>query len=161
MEFYKKAEEPKDNSDVEEKDFKILAEFNEPFPMPELDKNESPHQKKERKEKKEKEEKDDSNNDDSSEDLDGLIDFKLGDELCPEPDNASEDKSNDFNGGNGGDDEDVDSPLKKYMERVVERPTIGVPPPGTDPNDNYECEDDYNNGIFQTNRKKNYFNDDY
>ena len=41
------------------------------------------------------------------------------------------------------------------MERVVERPTIGVPPPGTDLYENYEYEDEYN-GVFQTNKDYNY-----
>ena len=163
--IYQKKEEPKKRAplDFEEKDYKIVTEFNDPFPMPEPGNNESPLQKKE--EKKEKEnENENSNSDDSSEDLDGLIDFKLGDELCPEPENSSEDKNkdNEFkNGRNGSDDEDIDLPMKKYMERVVERPTIGVPPPGTDPKDNYECDDDYNNGVFQTNHNKEYYDDDY
>ena len=47
------------------------------------------------------------------------------------------------------------------MERTVERPTIGVPPPGTDLNDNFSDDDDYNNGIFQTNHKKESDNDYY
>ena len=37
--------------------------------------------------------------------------------------------------------------MKKIMDRVVCRPSIGVPPPGTDPNSNYNC-NFQNNGIF-------------
>ena len=100
------------------------------------------------------EEKEDSKKDDdnSSEELEDLIDFKLGDELCPEPE---EEKYND------DEDDNIDLPMKKIMERTVERPTIGVPPPGTDINDNFCDDDDYDNGIFQTNTKKENDNDDY
>ena len=45
------------------------------------------------------------------------------------------------------------------MERVVERPTIGVPPPGTDPNDDYYYQDDCNNGVFQTHYRSPFDND--
>ena len=45
------------------------------------------------------------------------------------------------------------------MERTVERPTIGVPPPGKDPQNNYEYENDDNNGIFQSHDKRD--NDDF
>ena len=51
---------------------------------------------------------------------------------------------------------------KKIMERTVERPTLGVPPPGTDPNDNFDYgdDDDLNNGVFQTNKNNMFNNDD-
>ena len=102
-----------------------------------------------------KEKEDSKNGDDSSENLDDLIDFKLGDELCLDPE---EDKDNSLNDDN---DDNIDLPMKKIMERTVERPTIGVPPPGTDLNDNFSDDDDYNNGIFQTNHKKESDNDYY
>ena len=94
---------------------------------------------------------------DSSEDLDDLIEFKLGDELCPVPENTPENRYNDSD-----DDEDnIELPMKKINERRVERPTIGVPPPGTDPNENFDYEDG-NNGIFQSKKDNNEFelNDD-
>ena len=95
------------------------------------------------------------NNDDSSSDLDdNLIDFNLDDELCAEPENTEvNNQQNDF------DKEDFDSPINKYVEPTVERPTIGVPPPGTDPNDDYDFDND-DNGIFQTKHKKGYDNDE-
>jgi len=115
---------------------------------------------KENKEDKNKENSNDSKNDDSSENLDELIDFKLGDEICPEPEDA---KYNDLNDNNDKEKEDnfEMTMKKKIMERTVERPTIGVPPPGTDPNDNFELDDDddLNNGVFQT-HKNNIFNND-
>ena len=101
-----------------------------------------------------------SKNDDSSENLDELIDFKLGDEICPEPE---DEKYNDLNDNNDKEKEDnfEMTMKKKIMERTVERPTLGVPPPGTDPNDNFDFDDDddLNNGVFQTN-KNNIFNND-
>ena len=75
--------------------------------------------------------------------------------MCPEPENTDENKFNDFN---NDDDNNLDLPMQKIMERTVERPTIGVPPPGTDPNDEYNFEDDdYNNGVFQSNENKKIF----
>ena len=141
----------------EEKDYKIVSEFNEPFPMPDNESSEEQEKEQEREQdqKQEQEKEEDSNHEDSSEDLDDLIDFKLGDELCPEPENSNEENYDENN-----DNANIDLPMKKMMERVVERPTIGVPPPGTDPNDNYECEDDYNNGIFQTNPQREFDNND-
>jgi len=98
--------------------------------------------------------KNDNDNDSSSDLDDNLIDFNLGDELCAEPENTEVNKQqNDF------DKEDFDSPISKYAEPTVERPTIGVPPPGTDPNDDYDFDND-DNGIFQTRHKKDYDNDD-
>ena len=107
-----------------------------------------------KKSKKDNENKND-NDDDSSSDLDdNLIDFNLDDELCAEPENTEvNNQQNDF------DKEDFDSPINKYVEPTVERPTIGVPPPGTDPNDDYDFDND-DNGIFQTKHKKDYDNDE-
>ena len=134
----------------------IKYKRNDSFPMPDSD-NEN---EKENKEDKNKENSNDSKNDDSSENLDELIDFKLGDEICPEPEDA---KYNDLNDNNDKEKEDnfEMTMKKKIMERTVERPTIGVPPPGTDPNDNFELDDDddLNNGVFQT-HKNNIFNND-
>ena len=100
-------------------------------------------------------------NDDSSENLDELIDFKLGDELCPVPE---DEKFNDLDDDNDKDKEnDFEMTMKKkIMERTVERPTLGVPPPGTNPNDNFEFDDDddFNNGVFQTNKNNFGYNDD-
>ena len=100
-------------------------------------------------------------NDDSSENLDELIDFKLGDELCPVPE---DEKFNDLDDDNDKDKEnDFEKTMKKkIMERTVERPTLGVPPPGTNPNDNFEFDDDddFNNGVFQTNKNNFGYNDD-
>ena len=94
------------------------------------------------------------NDNDSSSELDDLIDFKLDDELCAEPENTEvNQQQNDF------DKEDFDLPINKYVEPTVERPTIGVPPPGTDPNDDYDFDND-DNGIFQTKHKKIFDNDD-
>ena len=43
-------------------------------------------------------------------------------------------------------------------EPTIERPTIGVPPPGTNPKE-YNFEDDYSNDvIFHTNKKRKYDN---
>jgi hypothetical protein len=126
-------------------------QFNEPFPMPGdeniIDNNYSPYKNEEPQfadyknasynyndEDKEMKKKD------SAEELDDLIDFKLGDELCLE---SEEEKKLD-------DDNDNYESAKKYMEPTVERPTIGVPPPGTDPRDNYDNDDDCDNGIFQS-----------
>ena len=120
------------------------------FPMPES----------EEEEEKEKS-NNDSKNDDDSENLDDLIDFKLGEEICPEPE---DEKSNDLNDNNDKEKEDnFEMTMKqKIMERTVERPTIGVPPPGTNPNDNYDYEDDDsdNNGVFQTNKNNVFTSDD-
>ena len=100
--------------------------------------------------------KNDNDNDSSSDLDDNLIDFKLDDELCAEPENTEVNKQqNDF------DKEDLDSPINKYVEPTVERPTIGVPPPGTDPNDDFDFDND-DNGIFQTKHKKDYdYDEDY
>ena len=139
-EDYEHFEGPKDLS---ENDYKLI----EDYPIIDPTVNNSPPIKKKSKEKNEY--------DSSSDDLDGLIDFKLDDELCPEPENTDENKFNDFN---NDDDNNLDLPMQKIMERTVERPTIGVPPPGTDPNDEYNFEDDdYNNGVFQSNENKKIF----
>ena len=87
-----------------------------------------------------------------SDELNNLIDFKLGDELCLEPESLIENEKEDNN---------LDSPMKKIMDHTVERPTIGVPSPGTDPNDNFSNDDDYNNGVFQSNHKKEFDIDDF
>ena len=144
------------------------SDYSDPFPMP--DSNEvSPFEKEKKQEKDyntnqefslEKSKKDG----DSSDELDELIDFKLGDELCPEPDNNSDnEKKNDFNDIDNDNDDNIDLPMKKIMERTVERPTIGVPPPGTDLNEDFNNEDDYENGVFQTNYRRRRYddNDDY
>ena len=151
-------------------------EFNEPFPMPDDEKEEENKNEKETEKEKEKEkEKEnnnksdnelfqnkknskDSNKNDSSDELDDLIDFKLGDELCVEPDSIVENQNNDFN--DNEEDNNMDLPMKKIMERTIERPTIGVPPPGTDPKDNYECDNECD-GIFQSNHQKEFDNDDF
>ena len=124
---------------------------NDSFPMPDSESdNENENQNN----------SNNSKNDDSSENLDELIDFKLGDEICPEPE---DEKYNDLNDNNDKEKEDnfEMTMKKKIMERTVERPTLGVPPPGTDPNDNFDFDDDddLNNGVFQTN-KNNIFNND-
>ena len=98
-------------------------------------------------------------NDNDSSELDELIDFKLGDELCVEPDEPKKNVK-EFNIDNEVDN-DLELPMRKIMERVVERPTIGVPPPGTDPNDDYYYQDDCNNGVFQTHYKGPFDNDQY
>ena len=120
---------------------------NDSFPMPESD------------EEKERNKSNDSKNDDDSENLEELIDFKLGEEVCPEPEDEKYNLLNDDNEKEKEDNFEM-TMKQKIMERTVERPTIGVPPPGTDPNDNYDLdEDDDNNGVFQTN-KNNIFNSD-
>ena len=110
--------------------------LNAPFPMP--DDEDIPTEKKD------------------SDDLENLIDFKLGDELVNESDIVVDKDSNELN--DNEDNNNMDLPMQKIMERTVERPTIGVPPPGTDPKDIYE-EDDNNNGIFQ-NKSKLFFEND-
>ena len=119
-----------------------VEEFNEPFPMPSDDES--------------LQEKKNSKNISSSDELDNLIDFKLGDELCSEPGSIVEKKSDEFD--DKPDDNNLDLPMKKIMERTVDRPTIGVPPPGTDPNNNYDYDDDDNNGVFQSNIKLDFDN---
>ena len=120
---------------------------NDSFPMPESGDEEE-----------EKEKTNESKNEDDSENLDDLIDFKLGDEICPPEDELI---NNDIKDDNDKEKEDnfEMTMKKKIMERTVERPTLGVPPPGTDPKDNFEFDedDDLNNGVFQTN-KNNIFN---
>ena len=95
----------------------------------------------------------------TSDELDNLIDFKLGDELCLEPESVIENKINDFN--DEKEENNLDLPMKKIMDHTVERPTIGVPSPGTDPNDNYDDGDDFNNGVFQSSHKKLFDDDDF
>ena len=134
----------------------IKVKRNDSFPMPDSEsENES------QKEDKEKEKSNDSKDDDSSENLDELFDFKLGDEICPEPE---DEKYIDLNDNNDKEKEDnfEMTMKKKIMERTVERPTLGVPPPGTDPNDNFDFDDDddLNNGVFQTNKNNVFKNDD-
>ena len=119
--------------------------FNEPFPMPEN--NEGFSRSSSKNEKKELE----PNNNDSLDGLEDLIDFKLGDELCLEPENTEENKSNNIN---DKDDNNLELPMKKIMEHTVNRPTFGVPPPGSDPNDSYDFGDDFNSGVFQINQRK-------
>ena len=137
----------------------IKMKRNDSFPMPDSD-NDNEEENQNQKENKEEENLNDSKNDDSSENLDELIDFKLGDEISPEPE---EEKYSDLNDNNDKEKEDnfEMTMKKKIMERTVERPTLGVPPPGTDPNDNFvfDDDDDLNNGVFQTN-KNNIFNND-
>ena len=109
---------------------------------------------------KEKDKSHDSKNDDDSENLEELIDFKLGEEVCPEPEDG---KYNLLNDDNEKEKEDnYEKTMKqKIMEKTVERPTIGVPPPGTNPNDNFDLdEDDDNNGVFQTNKNNIFSSDD-
>ena len=117
---------------------------NDSFPMPESE------------EEKEKSNEDD----DDSENLEELIDFKLGEEICLEPEDEKYDLLNDNNDKEKEDNFEM-TMKQKIMEKTVERPTIGVPPPGTDPNDNnvFDEDDDNNNGVFQTN-KNNIFNND-
>ena len=138
----------KDNNKDNNEDQKLKR--NDSFPMPENE------------EEEEKEKSNESKNDDDSENLDDLIDFKLGEEICPEPED--ENSNNDLNDNNDKEKEDnfEMTMKKKIMERTVERPTIGVPPPGTNPNDNYEYEDDDsdNNGVFQTNKNNVFTSDD-
>ena len=105
-----------------------------------------------------KENSEKSKNDESSENLDELIDFKLGDEICQDPE---EEKYNNLNDDNDKEKEDnFEMTMKqKFMEKTVERPTIGVPPPDTEPEDvgdDFE-NDEFNSGVFQTN-KNNIFN---
>ena len=133
-----------------------MPKFTEPFPM--SDNNESPYKDKEPKNNDDNncpnDGKDEIKKIDSSEGLEGLIDFKLGDdELCAEPED--EDKYVSEN------DNNLDLPMKKIMERTLERPTIGVPPPGTDPQDNYENDDENDNGIFQSTPSKEFGLDDF
>ncbi len=123
---------------------------NDSFPMPESDEEKE----------KEKDKFHDSKNDDDSENLEELIDFKLGEEVCPEPEDG---KYNLLNDDNEKEKEDnYEKTMKqKIMEKTVERPTIGVPPPGTNPNDNFDLdEDDDNNGVFQTNKNNIFSSDD-
>ena len=123
---------------------------NDSFPMPESDEEKE----------KEKDKSHDSKNDDDSENLEELIDFKLGEEVCPEPEDG---KYNLLNDDNEKEKEDnYEKTMKqKIMEKTVERPTIGVPPPGTNPNDNFDLdEDDDNNGVFQTNKNNIFSSDD-
>ena len=138
-----------------EKSFE-MPQFTEPFPM--LDNNESPHKDEEPEDNDDnnspKDGKDEIKKIDSSEGLEGLIDFKLGDdELCAEPED--EDKYDNEN------DNNLDLPMKKIMERTLGRPTIGVPPPGTDPQDNYDNDDENDNGIFQSTPSKEFGQDDF
>ena len=106
------------------------------FPMPESDKEKSNELK----------------SDDDSENLDDLIDFKLGEEACPEPEDEMYSDLNDDYDKEKEDNFEM-TMKKKFQEKTVERPTLGVPPPGTDPKDNFEFdEDDDNNGVFQTNK---------
>ena len=121
---------------------------NDSFPMPETD------------EEEEKEKSNESKNDEDSENLDDLIEFKLGDEICPPEDEIIDNDIKDDNDKEKEENFEM-TMKKKIMERTVERPTLGVPPPGTDPKDNYEFDedDDLNNGVFQTN-KNNVFNND-
>ena len=56
----------------------------------------------------------DSKHGDSFKYLDDFIDFKLGDELCLEPEN-----SNDKNYDENNEDDNIDIHMKKIMERVV------------------------------------------
>ena len=119
---------------------------NDSFPMPESDKE------------NDKKNSEKSKNDESSENLDELIDFKLGDEICQDPE---EEKYNNLNDDNDKEKEDnFEMTMKqKFMEKTVERPTIGVPPPDTEPEnvgDDFE-NDEFNSGVFQTN-KNNIFN---
>ena len=111
--------------------------MNEPYPMPN-DEDYSPDKK-------------------DSDDLDNLIDFKLGDELINESDIVVDNNSKELN--DNEDNNNMDLPMQKIMDRTIERPTIGVPPPGTNPEDNYEEEDDNNNGIFQSKSKLFFEND--
>ena len=131
----------------------IKVKRNDSFPMPESES--------ENENKKDENSNDSKNDDDSSENLDELIDFKLGDEICPEPE---DEKYNNLNDNNDKEKEDnfEMTMKKKIMERTVERPTLGVPPPGTDPNDNFDYgdDDDLNNGVFQTNKNNMFNNDD-
>ena len=122
-----------------------IEEFNEPFPMPSDDKSLN--------------EKKISKNITSSDELDNLIEFKLGDELCLDPDSMVKKKSDEFN--DSEDDKNLNLPMKKIMEHTVERPTIGVPPPGTDPKDNFNYDEEDNNGIFQSSIKMDFENDNF
>ena len=140
--------------------------YNEPFPMPDNNHEYSPFEKGKKEENENdynqcsQENQKSKKDGDSSDELDDLIDFKLGDELCPEPDNYSdENKKNEFKDNES--DDNLDLPMKKIMEVTVERPTIGVPPPGTDLNDDFNYEGDDNNGVFQSNYRRGYDNDDY
>ena len=135
--------EEEDNDDKKNNNKRDDDVFNEPFPMP-SDEEFSPEKK-------------NSKNIDSGDDLDNLIDFKLGDELVCEPESTAKKKSNEIQ--DNEDDNNMDLPMKKIMERTVERPTIGVPSPGSNPNDNDE-DDDNGNGIFQSGLKKDFENYD-
>jgi len=121
--------------------------FNEPLPIPEN--NEGFSRASSKNEKKELEPK--NNNNDSLDGLEDLIDFKLGDELCLEPENTEENHSKNIS---DKDDNNLELPMKKIMEHTINRPTFGVPPPGSDPNDSYDFGDDYNSGVFQINQRK-------
>jgi hypothetical protein len=164
----------KNDLEFKEKDYVIVQEFNNvDLPINDNNKyngnyndkynndkindiyNDSPVKKNSNEKQKNDNGNDNDNDSDSSSDLDdNLIDFKLDDELCAEPENTEVNKQqNDF------DKEDYDSPISKYAEPTVERPTIGVPPPGTDPNDDFDFDND-DNGIFQTKHKKGYDNDE-
>ena len=132
--------------------------FNEPFPMPEVEEFNEPFPMPENNEdiassssKKEKEAFEPKESNDSLGGLEALIDFKLGDELCLEPENTDE---NQINSINDKDDNNLDLPMKKIKEHTINRPTFGVPPPGSDPNDPYDFGDDYNSGVFQINERK-------
>ena len=150
----KSADYKEQNNPTEKEENKILNidkkekekyKRNDSFPMPESEEEKSKG----------------SNNDDDSDNLDELIDFKLGEEVCPEPEDAKySGELNDDNNKEKEDDFEM-TMKKKIMERTVERPTIGVPPPGTDPKDNFNFDEDEgdNNGVFQTN-KNNFFNND-
>ena len=142
-----KSKEKYKNKSIDKNDNK-KHKRNDSFPMPESD------------EEKERNKSNDSKNDDDSENLEELIDFKLGEEVCPEPEDEKYNLLNDDNEKEKEDNFEM-TMKQKIMERTVERPTIGVPPPGTDPNDNYDLDedDDNNNGVFQTN-KNNIINSD-
>jgi hypothetical protein len=92
--------EQKESSPInnEKNNYKNEEAFNEPFPMPD---NESPPSSKKTKNiDNVSSEKKNLKREDSSEELDELIDFKLGDELCPEPENNNENKYNNDNNDN-------------------------------------------------------------
>ena len=128
----------------EKKDYKIVEEFDDTSKFKYNKYLDSPINKKMEQKKKE--------NDSSSEELDDLIDFKSDDELCPEPENTQE---NNYDFNNKEDDNNNSFPME---EPIIERPTIGVPPPGTNPKE-YNFEDDYSNDvIFHTNKKMKYDN---
>ena len=131
--------EEEDNNDSKNKNTNEEV-FNEPFPMP-----------------KDEEiflEKKNSKNIEPGDNLDNLIDFNLGDELDFEPKITAKKKSNEIH--DNEDDINTGLPMRKIMERTVERPTIGVPSPGSNPNDN----DEDDNGIFQSSQKEEFENFD-